>query len=67
MESCTLTTKTILPIDALIDYIYGLNEGKINLTESLLRNVIRESINRILNVSQNLVVIVLKNYLVRHI
>lgn len=36
-------------IDALIDYVYGLNEGKIRLTESLLRNVIRESINRILN------------------
>ena len=36
-------------IDALIDYVYGLKEDKIRLTESLLRNVIRESINRILN------------------
>ena len=36
-------------IDALIDYVYGLKEDKIKLTESLLRNVIRESINRILN------------------
>ena len=38
-------------IDALIDYVYGLKENKIRLTESLLRNVIRESINRILNES----------------